>query len=566
MKIVALFRVSTEKQAEYGASLDAQERIYHELAARHGWTTVGTFRGTESATQAAKERKVLQQALQVIRDQPVDGIWVIEQSRLTRGDEADVGMLFRELEERQVKIIIGSSVRDLSSIDERFMIGVQSLVDRAESKRIKERLKRGKTQRAHEGKKNSGPAPFGYRNPPPGAEGRGTLVIVEPEAAVVRRIFALAASGKGDRAIAQDLNQRGLAAPRGGKWVKTSVRRTLTNPAYVGTQASGAWRAVRDRRYFRLDLNHPGAIVRDGAHPAIVTREQFDAVNKRAPLARTRRPLLLTGLLWVGGEKFGADWSRDRQFYRGPRGLNGLPWLATDTTDAKVWDAFVSLATEERFVEQLMRAAESPDRREIVEAEIAHLKEQIAKVERRVRNLVQMRADDDLTHEDFRRMKFEAEESLVRLRADLETEKAKLASMDSSHAPRVVRAVRTLLTGKTRLSTEQKRALLASLVGRVDVNAERSAGRLRRDEQGRVLPGSAVEWAVKSVAFRLNLPQEDEAPREVVPNAEIRDRQLDLSLCDCVPLSGTEAGCPGRQKDTTFFGCAPLSVTVEVAA
>ena len=88
MKIVALFRVSTEKQAEYGASLDAQERIYNELAARHGWTTVGTFRGTESATQAAKERKVLQQALHVIRDQPVDGIWVIDYDEFVYAFEA----------------------------------------------------------------------------------------------------------------------------------------------------------------------------------------------------------------------------------------------------------------------------------------------------------------------------------------------------------------------------------------------------------------------------------------------------------------------------------------------
>ena len=34
MRVVALFRVSTEKQASEGASLDAQERLYREIAGR----------------------------------------------------------------------------------------------------------------------------------------------------------------------------------------------------------------------------------------------------------------------------------------------------------------------------------------------------------------------------------------------------------------------------------------------------------------------------------------------------------------------------------------------------
>ena len=63
MRVVALFRVSTEKQANEGASLDSQQREYRELAARNGWITVEEFRGCESATQAASERRVLQQVL-----------------------------------------------------------------------------------------------------------------------------------------------------------------------------------------------------------------------------------------------------------------------------------------------------------------------------------------------------------------------------------------------------------------------------------------------------------------------------------------------------------------------
>src|ERR1044071_6048288 len=53
MRVVAMFRVSTERQANEGASLDAQQRTFREMAKRSGWKVVGEFRGSESATQAA---------------------------------------------------------------------------------------------------------------------------------------------------------------------------------------------------------------------------------------------------------------------------------------------------------------------------------------------------------------------------------------------------------------------------------------------------------------------------------------------------------------------------------
>src|ERR1043165_2053779 len=252
MKVVALYRVSTEKQEAEGTSLEGQKLAYRAMAEREGWTTVDEFKGTESATQAATERRVLQQALDCIRANEVDAVWVIEQSRLTRGDELEVALLFRELKERRLKIIVNGVVRDLASIDERFMVGIQSLVDRAESERTKERMQRGKRARAKQGKRASGAAPFGYSNPLKGMPGRGTLQVVPEEAVVVRKLFALAASGMGAPAVAKCLNEAGMRASRAA-WGKTSVLRTLQNPAYIGTSASNVWVRVGKTRGFRFD-------------------------------------------------------------------------------------------------------------------------------------------------------------------------------------------------------------------------------------------------------------------------------------------------------------------------
>lgn len=43
---------------------------------------------------------------------------------------------------------------------------------------------------------------------------RGVYVIHEPEAEIVRRIFALCASGAGPHRIASTLNREGVPAPR----------------------------------------------------------------------------------------------------------------------------------------------------------------------------------------------------------------------------------------------------------------------------------------------------------------------------------------------------------------
>jgi hypothetical protein len=147
-----------------------------------------------------------------------------------------VAVLLRELRERQIKILVNGVVRDLGSIDERFMVGIQSLVDRAESERIKERMHRGKRERARQGKKNSGPSPYGYQNPLKGMPGYGTLEIVEEEARVVRLIFNERLEGSGEKAIANLLNERGVPSPRGGQWGGSTIRRVLQNPVCIGVQ------------------------------------------------------------------------------------------------------------------------------------------------------------------------------------------------------------------------------------------------------------------------------------------------------------------------------------------
>jgi DNA invertase Pin-like site-specific DNA recombinase len=576
MRVVAMFRVSTEKQANEGASLDAQQRTYHELAARNGWTTVAEFKGCESATQASSDRRVLQDVLRCIREQQPDAVYVHEQSRLTRGDELEVASLMRELEERNVKVIVGGIVRDLTSIDDGFMFNIQSLVDRTESKRIKERMRRGKKQRAIEGRKNSGPCAYGYINPPARTPGHGTLVIVPEQAAVVRRIFELAAAGKGVMAIGTDLNQRGYQAPRGGRWGKSTIQRVLDNPVYIGTQASSVWVADKGSRNFRRRLNNENAILKPGAHPAIIDNDLWAAAHGRPRVPRTSAPRLLTGLMWISGDKASGDSDGRCRFYRGPRGKRGTAWLHVDQADDAVWNAFVSLATGEAFVAKLMAEASSPRDRMILEQEVDFATDRIRKLENRKDRLVEMRADGEIDKDTCRRKMDGNDRQLAAVQAEMSGYRAKLAALDTAQAPRVVKAVQTLLAGRTRLTTEQKRAILNTIVKRVDVEAVPTGATFKRDERGRVLQGRTERWGIRRVEFRLTLPQgagQDEIPREPAckptlahdastPNgrdsgedarvpqssepAEFRTGQLDTTPSNRGRLAGTESGEESR--------------------
>lgn len=565
MNVVALFRVSTEKQAAEGASLDAQERAYHVMAERQAWATVATFRGHESATQASSDRRVLQQVLTRIRAGGVDAVWILEQSRLTRGDQLEVALLMRELTENGVKVLVNGVLRDPGSIDDSFMLAIQSLVDHTESRRIKERMARGKREKAKQGKRATGPAPYGYRNPRSDERGatRGVLQIVEEEAAVVRRMFRMFAEGTSDYKIAKALNDLGIPSPRGTKWIQTSVRNVLHNPTYVGIQASHVWVAEHPgSRRFHRDYDNPDAVIIPDAHPAIIEQELWDAVRSRPKQPQTPTPRMLTGLLHVNGVRFGGFSVRGRRQYRATDRRAGSAWLDIHEAEDAVWDAFARLATSEEIVRGLLERAETPNGRRIAEMEIEHLEDQLGRHGRRLDRLTDMRADGEIDKEDFLRRRMTETATIDRLQRELVEQRAKVLTLDGTHAVRIVRAVQTILAGRTRLTTAQKRRVLTSLVTRIDVEAERVTRPIDRNEEGEFQPGQYAGWEIRKVEFRLALPPDEAGggvPREQRgPRAPASDGATWGVEGDCDP----RALIRGCQLNKTPSGIVHVAITV----
>ena len=118
----------------------------------------------------------------------------------------------------------------------KLLVQVQGVIAEYERAKIAERYRRGKLHRARAGEVFFWKVPYGYRRiaAEPGRPAR--MEIFEPEAEIVRAIFAAHADdGDSIRQIAHDLYDRGIPSPTGKPiWGTSTLHRLLANEAYIG--------------------------------------------------------------------------------------------------------------------------------------------------------------------------------------------------------------------------------------------------------------------------------------------------------------------------------------------
>lgn len=177
-----------------------------------------------------------------------------------------------------------------------------------------------KTRRGQIGRVKAGRIPggrsYGYDVVPSG-EDRGRRVINAREAAIVQRIYAEYASGKGSLAIVRDLNREGEPGPSGGAWnvsalIGSPKRRNglLNNELYRGTIVYNRQRFLKDPATGkRVSRANPESewMRQDVPELRIIDEELWQAVQRlRASRGgphfyQKRRPQrLLSGLIYCG--------------------------------------------------------------------------------------------------------------------------------------------------------------------------------------------------------------------------------------------------------------------------
>jgi DNA invertase Pin-like site-specific DNA recombinase len=214
MRTVAYYRVSTDRQGRSGLGLDAQREAVRVFLAGKGWPPVVEFTEIESGKR--KDRPKLAEALEACR---LYGATLV----IAKLDRLARNVAF-------VSALMESGV-DFVAADfpqaNRLTIHILAAVAEHEAEMVSKR-----TKAALAAAKARGQRLGGFRGYRPTEEDRAKAVAVrrglagEGRARVVPVIAAIKAAGATSlRAIAAELDARGVPAPRGGRWSATAVMR-----------------------------------------------------------------------------------------------------------------------------------------------------------------------------------------------------------------------------------------------------------------------------------------------------------------------------------------------------
>ena len=173
----------------------------------------------------------------------------------------------------------------------KLLILFKNLVNHMYSKDLGVKIKSSFVLKQQKGELLGSLPPYGYLFT---TEGGGKRLKIEPESAeIVKLIFGLRAQGDSMIKIADHLNRNGILAPRNhyyhlgvithekdakkALWQNGYIGQLLRNEVYVGNQIQGKYE--RHGKQFGVKPRTEW-IVHENAHPAIIDRGQFDAVQK----------------------------------------------------------------------------------------------------------------------------------------------------------------------------------------------------------------------------------------------------------------------------------------------
>lgn len=258
-------RVSSAKQAKEELPIASQIEVTMQRALEMGATVLEVFRDDGVSGQKST-RGGMRRAIDYCGANQVDFFLCWNSARFARDHLAD-GNFRVELKRVGTEVVEVADYIDPKNHDAWFFRGMRALINEKYAKDVARDTLRSLIKNAKDGFFNGGRTPLGYRAVEAGKRRR--LEIIDEEAAIVRRVFALYLDGKGCKAIATLLNAEGVTK-RGAPWSKGNVALLLANERYLGT-------TVFNRRNRAESNNHPESEwVRAQSHTPIIEKETFE--------------------------------------------------------------------------------------------------------------------------------------------------------------------------------------------------------------------------------------------------------------------------------------------------
>ena len=210
-RAVGYVRVSTDKQAGQGVSLEAQGERIRAMATVQGVELLEVIVDAgESA--ATLNRPGVGRLLALIDGRQVQTVIVTKLDRLTRSVR-DLADLLERFERRGVSLVSVNESLDTGTAAGRLVLNVMMSVAQWEREAIGERTREAMLHKKAMGQR-VGTVPFGYQL----AEDGRTLTENALEGRALEIIRECRAAGYTLRAIADELNRQGVTTRRGTTW------------------------------------------------------------------------------------------------------------------------------------------------------------------------------------------------------------------------------------------------------------------------------------------------------------------------------------------------------------
>ena len=331
------------------------------------------------------------------------------------------------------------------------------------------------------------------------------LEVVASEAAVVREVFERYAAGRsGLRAIANDLDSRGIRSRQGKPLTYSTLYGMIRNPKYKGFYAGRryATRDYRDKRSYRLEpqqwITH-----RDSRIPAIVSEPLWEEANRllaargkamkqHAQAAQNRYAYSGKLICAVHGTTFHRHryLSKKRgevecwncRLYRLKGKQNGCysPTIYSDELDRILAKVFEQAAGEksgaiQEYIDNLKSFASRQDHT----AELARLIQQSNTIRKKKEKLLELTLTGALSNEEFRQRNEQYNQQLTKQ----EQQRSQLTSAGQSLTERIRRAEQLAETIRQQWNTHCgfSREISRALVDHIIVNSDETNTQIHLD-------------------------------------------------------------------------------------
>ena len=281
-----------ERQGE-SVSIDNQRTILRKYAAEHGFEVYGEYID-DGISGTTFQRPEVQRLLDDAKTGVINTIIVKDLSRFGRnyievGQYVDYvfpafGIRFIAIQDN-----VDTENRDSGGME---MMPIMNVFNEWHAANTSKKIRAVLKANAREGKYHARKAPYGYVK---GTDEKKTPIVDKEAAVVVKRIFAMRASGMSPHKIADVLNAEGILNPSRysmekygivgrkenmGLWSFCAVNSILNNPTYLGHMAQQRWSSVSYKNHKRYKRDESEWIIVRNTHEAIITQEQWDKVRE----------------------------------------------------------------------------------------------------------------------------------------------------------------------------------------------------------------------------------------------------------------------------------------------